>query len=153
LKTYSEHGGVTVSPQFGTASTQASELVLPGRNGFDFVLSRRYDTATARNDAFALAINGKIGFDIIDGGGAIKESIDIMKMIEGFKENTNWANEASKNILQILEEYLFNQGDFAYSMGQGWRINIPYVKAANSSMLLRTAEGNMHYINEIRKYK
>ena len=49
----------------------------------------------------------------------------------------------------MLEEYLFNQGDFAYSVGQGWRLNIPYIKAANSSMILRTADGTMHYINEM----
>ncbi|QTL97138.1 hypothetical protein GM661_03685 [Iocasia frigidifontis] len=150
LKSYSKHEAVTVSPQFGTASTEATELVLPGRNGFDFVLKRRYDTATARNDAFALAINAKIGINILGSDNNVQDYDTLKKIVDAFKAKTNWANEAKKNLLQMLEKYLFNQGDFAYSTGQGWRLNIPYIKAANSTLILRTAEGSMHYINEMK---
>ena len=132
LKAYVEHGGITVSPQFGTASTEVTELVLPGRNGFDFVLKRRYDTATARNDAFALGINVNIGINLT---GPNKDYDVLQKVVDTFLEQTNWANTVKGNLIQMLEEYLFNQGDFAYSVGQGWRLNIPYIKAANSSMI------------------
>jgi RHS repeat-associated protein len=150
LKSYSEHGSITVSPQFGTASTEVTELVLPGRNGFDFVLKRRYDTATARNDAFALALNARIGINIIGPESNVQDYDTIKEIAAAFMGQTGWANMASQNLIKMIEEYLFNQGDFAYSTGQGWRLNIPYIKAANSSLLLRTADGNMHYINEMK---
>lgn len=146
LKSYAQHGGITVSPQGGIVSTRVTELVLPGRNGFDLVLSRHYDTATARGDAFAMAIGGKLGLNFGDFG-ALDELIEIFSSWEKFGE---WLKgEFFDQIIDILEQYLFNQGDFAYSMGQGWRLNIPYVKAANSTLILCTADGAMHAINEM----
>ncbi|MFP4662157.1 MAG: hypothetical protein ACLFPF_08200, partial [Halanaerobiales bacterium] len=149
FKSYSEHGGLTVSPQMGTASTEATELVLPGRNGFDFVLERRYDTATARSDAFSIALNASIGFDIISPNGLPLDEVSALSKYNEMMDNFNWANQATGNIINLIESYLFNQGDFAYSMGQGWRLNIPYVKSANSSMILRTADGQNHFLNEM----
>ena len=68
LHSYSQSSGISVSPQGGTASASVTELVLPGRNGFDFVLKRHYDTATAREDAFALGINGRLGINLVSPG-------------------------------------------------------------------------------------
>jgi RHS repeat-associated protein len=148
LRSYSEHGGVSISPQGGTASTSVTELVLPGRNGFDFVLKRRYDSATARADAFGLEVNGKIGFNLFNSDTkSLVTLADIKKEYEEWKKGYNFINETLRS---IIESYLFNQGDFAYSMGQGWRLNIPYIKAANGSMMICTADGAMYSINEMQ---
>lgn len=150
LKSYTQHGGITVSPQGGTASTSVTELVLPGKNGFDLVISRHYDTATARNDAFAMAIGGKIGINLVNPDQSLKSLSKVEETISAWERLGDWASgQFFDNIINILEQYLFNQGDFAYSMGQGWRLNIPYVKAANSTLLLCTPEGTMHAINEM----
>ncbi|MEJ6952421.1 DUF7305 domain-containing protein, partial [Natronospora cellulosivora (SeqCode)] len=145
FKSYSQHGGITVSPQMGTASTEVTELVLPGKGGFDFVLKRRYDTATARRDAFSIALNVSMGFNIFS-----PDSGSLEEIYNGFMEEINWANQATGNLISLIEKYLYNQGDFAYSMGQGWRLNIPYVSSANSSMILRTADGQNHFLNEMK---
>ena len=57
-------GGVTVSTQGGSAMTEVTEFVLPGKAGFDFVLKRMYDTATARGDSPGLAINLALSFGL-----------------------------------------------------------------------------------------
>jgi RHS repeat-associated protein len=40
--------------------------------------------------------------------------------------------------------YLEDQGDFSYSMGKGWRLNLPYIKNANSEQYLVMPEGGMY---------
>ena len=67
--TFTTHEGVSVSPQGGSVMTQVTEFILPGRNGFDFVLKRTYDSATAQADALGLALNAKIGVSFNPGSG------------------------------------------------------------------------------------
>ncbi len=122
FKSYVEHSGVTVSPQVGTASTGVTELVLPGRNGFDLVLKRQYDSATARMDAMALDIN--VGISL--GASAVKDVPEVAEKIEELKKLRQTAGYIRGGIDLILN-YLYRQGDYAYSMGQGWRLNVPYV--------------------------
>ena len=148
FKTYVEHEGITISPQGGTASTRVVEMVLPGRNGFDLTIARHYDTAAARVDAFALVISGKIGINILNPDGNLKTYGEILESID--KIETTWSKEALGNLVNIFEKYLFNQGDYAYSMGQGWRLNLPYVKAANSHLILCLPDGSMHSFNEMK---
>ena len=152
LKSYSVHEGIRVSPQMGTASTSATELVLPGRNGFDFVLKRHYDTATARSDAFSIGLSGQLGLNFTKPDGNLKDIKEIKDLVDAWKKVNDWSvgGILTDNLKNFLEAYCFNQGDFAYSMGQGWRINLPYIKAANSSVMLCTAEGAMHSINEMQ---
>ena len=138
------------APRWHSLVTRSDRVVLPGRNGFDLVLSRHYDTATARGDAFAMAIGGKIGLNIMNPGQGIRELQEIKDIFSSWEKFGEWLKgEFFDQIIDILEQYLFNQGDFAYSMGQGWRLNIPYVKAANSTLILCTADGAMHAINEM----
>lgn len=150
LHSYCEYGGVNVSPQGGTASTSVTELVLPGKNGFNLVLKRRYDTSVARNDAFSLSVNGHMAFNLrpdeyVTGGLSFYQVED---SINGWMAA---GKQLEDNIRNILEQYLFNQGDYAYSMGQGWRLNLPYVKAANSGMILVLPDGAMHSLSEMDK--
>ncbi len=41
-------------------------------------------------------------------------------------------------------KYLENQGDYAYSMGKGWRLNLPYIKNASSQQYLVMPDGSMY---------
>lgn len=151
LKSYSEHGEIRVSPQGGTASIEVTELVFPGKNGFDFLLKRRYDTVTARNDAVALSLNIHTGFNLLGPSGDIKDFSEILDAATDLENIKKWlGGQAGANVLQMVEKYLLNQGDYAYSMGQGWRLNLPYVRSANSSLYLVTSEGTMHSINEMK---
>jgi hypothetical protein len=157
LKTYSRNEGISVSPQGGTVSTKATELVLPGRDGFDLVLARHYDTALARNDAFALAFGGGISLNLISAGGTAKTVSQLQSFVDSINSIKNTANALTswtnsdlyQKVRDILEKYLFNQGDYAYSMGQGWRLNLPYIKAANSDLIFVTSEGAMHSLYEM----
>ncbi|OCL26003.1 hypothetical protein U472_08220 [Orenia metallireducens] len=153
LKTYAKHGGVVVSPQGGSASTQVTELELPGRNGFDLNLSRKYNSSVARSDAFSMAVNAELGFNVLSSNnGSSAEEAGAFLSWDDIKDSADFSmgfNDVSSTIVNTIKKYLTNQGDYAYSMGQGWRLNIPYVKQSNSSIILSTAEGNMYYINEM----
>ena len=34
-------------------------------------------------------------------------------------------------------------------MGLGWRLNLPYIRGTNSSVLVRTPDGSFHSINKM----
>ncbi|TDX53272.1 RHS repeat-associated core domain-containing protein [Orenia marismortui] len=154
LNTYAKHGGVVVSPQGGSASTQVTDLELPGRNGFDLTLSRKYNTSVARMDSFSMAVNAELGFNILSSNndGSSAEEAGAFLSWDDIKDSADFSMDfsgVSSSIISTIEKYLSNQGDYAYSMGQGWRLNIPYVKKSNSSIILSTGKGNMYYINEM----
>jgi RHS repeat-associated protein len=126
---------------------------LSGRDGFDLVLARHYDSAIARSDAVSLAISGSHGFKIIPSstnGPDIEGLENIRNVFKNIQEAIKWTNSQTyQNIRSMLDKLLFNQGDYAYSMGVGWRLNLPYVKAANSDMIFVTPEGAMHSLFEL----
>ena len=129
LKSYAEHGGITVSPQGGIASTRVTELVLPGRNGFDLVLSRHYDTATARNDAFAMAIGGKIGINLNNPGQGLRALEEIKDIFSSWQKFGEWLKgEFFDQVIDILEQYLFNQGVCLFH-GTGLAVEYPLCKS------------------------
>jgi hypothetical protein len=101
LKSYGTHEGLLVSPQDGGMYTRVTELVIPGPGDYELSIGRRYDTATAKNDAAYFAD-------------------------------------------PKLMPYLRNQGDFAYSMGEGWRLELPYIRNANREMLLCLPNGELY---------
>ena len=144
LKAYSTHEGVSVSPQGGTASTRQTELVLPGVNGFDLILERRYDTATARADSASLDLNIKIGFNLFSASGLLSPK-EILKSVEIYRTDLGLA----QTFLDMAEKYISQQGDYAYSMGNGWRLNIPYIKTNNSALMVVLPDGSMHSMSEM----
>ena len=83
LNVYTSLNSVEVSPQNGSVNSEVTDLVLIGKNGFDLVLSRHYDSGTAKSD--------------------IKDAADL------------------------------KPGDIYYSMGIGWRLNLPYVKKPDTT--------------------
>lgn len=95
-----KHEGLSVSPQGGALSTAMTELILPGPGGFDLVLRRIYDTATAKRDSAGTS-----------------------------------ADELKKN------------GDYAYSMGKGWRLDFPFIRKDSDEFLVRTPDGGVYSVN------
>jgi hypothetical protein len=119
--------------------------VLPGKAGFDFVLKRRYDTATSRADSPGVGIFASFGinvsniFDLIEAGAEIAEIVNIIQTTAGIAGNIE---EEVKNIFR-------NSGDYAYSMGNGWRLNLPYFRQDNKNILLRLENGSFYSINQM----
>ncbi|MDY7027332.1 MAG: RHS repeat-associated core domain-containing protein [Spirochaetota bacterium] len=129
-----QHQELHVSQQGGGVSTSMTEFVLPGRNGMDLEIRRTYDTGTARGDAGGLSANMSVSLAEIISGEAVA-SIG-KQLIEG----------SAVQLVNSVKEYFQNNGDFSYSVGQGWRLNFPYVRGANSGVLVRTSSGSFHDI-------
>ncbi|MDA3939144.1 MAG: hypothetical protein PF693_07530 [Spirochaetia bacterium] len=132
-----QHQQLTVSQQSGGISTSMTEFVLPGKNGFDFELRRIYDTGTAKGDANGLSANISVLLgDILNG--TIGKDLAI-----------SFGSIPSSQILNSVKSYFQNNGDYAYSTGQGWRLNLPYIRGANSTVLVRTSSGAFHNIKSM----
>jgi len=144
FRTDVKHGGVTVSPQGGTAMTQVTELTLPGKAGFDFVLKRTYDTATARADAVGLSLNASVGtssiIELISGG-----AFDAL----GYLASAGW--QVGAQVESAIKKVFQNSGDWSYSMGLGWRLNLPYMRSSNSTLLVRLPSGAFYSIEGMKQ--
>jgi RHS repeat-associated protein len=145
FKTQITHQGITVSPEGGSAMTEMTELVLPGRNGFDFVLKRIYDTATACGDAPGISQNASLSISVGNGGSDIGNAQDIADQI---------LNQGSAlpdlQLEALIKKYFQNNGDYCYSMGLGWRLNLPYIRSTNSSVLVRLPSGGFYSIYQMK---
>ena len=144
LATKIKDGGVMVSPQGGSLMTEVTELVLPGRNGFDFVLKRMYDSATARGDAYGIKLNLAVAFNLYN----MTDFDDILKLANRLKNSATLT--INPNLATMIKKYFQNNGDYAYSMGLGWRLNLPYIRGGNSTVLVRTPDGAFHSINSMK---
>jgi len=137
------HAGLSISPAGGTVMTEMTEFTLPGPDGFDFTLSRRYDTATARSDAFGLAIAGSVGINLsaMSNAAMIK---DLSAQVLG-----SLSSNALANLEAYVDSLLMNCGDYAYSMGAGWRLNLPYVRHSTGSIMLRLPDGGFYTFEDM----
>lgn len=131
------HQPMYVSPQGGSASTSMTELSLPGKNGFDFELRRIYDTTTARGDSSGLNMNVSVTLgDILSGeaGPALLSSAGM---------------SVAGQVMNTVKSFLQNNGDYAYSLGQGWRLNLPYIRGCNGGVIVRTPTGSFYDITSM----
>lgn len=142
FKSEVSHGGVTVSPQAGSAMTEVTELVLPGKAGFNFVLKRTYDSATARGDATGLNVNVSIGMSSITK--ILSGDVNPLSLLAGP------ATGVGSQIESAIKKVYQNSGDYAYSMGLGWRLNFPYIRGSNSSVLVRLPSGSFYSVNGMK---
>jgi RHS repeat-associated protein len=148
FKTNSTHGGVTISPQGGSSMINVTELALPGRNGFDFVLKRTYDSATARGDCQSLVLNAALGLSFFN-------SQYNEKQLENFgKQLLQSAKvQVADQIQAKLKSYFQNNGDYSYSMGVGWRLNLPYIRGSNGGVVVRLPDGSFFTMNSLNLKK
>ena len=129
-----QHNPAAVGPQGGSVSTSMTEFVLPGRDGFDFELRRIYDTGTARMDASALKLNySKYSkkFDTLED--ALKAEIEI---------HGNY--QLSAKVKESLLNYFRSNGDYSYALGQGWRLNLPYIRRSSTGLQVRSPSGSFY---------
>ena len=118
-------GGITVSTQGGSAMTEATDMVLPGKAGFDFVLKRTYDTATARGDSPGLSINAALSFSLT----SIVENAEDLANLVNADSLESILQQVGGSVLSQLQNKITsifqNYGDYAYSTGVGWRLELP----------------------------
>ncbi|NLG85492.1 MAG: hypothetical protein GX493_13020, partial [Firmicutes bacterium] len=152
LKTYATHGPVNVSPMMGTMSTRAVDLVLPGRDGYDLVIARTYDSATARADALGLEISARkeIRLGIFAASEKYEDFEALWKAATGSDEGFQWDNPLLEKVKQIVWALYWCQGDAAFSPGQGWRLEFPYIKLMPSGAYLRMPNGSMYDLHNAR---
>ena len=144
FKTNSTHSGVTISPQGGSSMIDVSEFSLPGRNGYDFVLKRTYDSATARGDCGAITLNAALGLSFF---GATYDEMEIAQFGKSLLSSSEIS--LAEQIEQKLKSYFQNNGDYAYSMGIGWRLNLPYIRGSNSGIIVRLPNGLFQAMNSL----
>lgn len=141
--------GVTVSAQGGSAMTEVTEFILPGKAGFDFVLRRTYDTATARGDSPGAAINLALSFSLTN----IAESSEfILELAGGDALGTLLQGVGSSVLSHVkakIDGIFRNCGDYAYATGVGWRLALPYIRSAGGRVLVRTPSGSFYPVNNM----
>lgn len=128
-----KHERLNVSPQGGGVSTAMIELVLPGPEGFDFALRRTYDTATARRDSRILGLIA----NTMDDRNITLETYESMK--KQIEENN--LDSKAKYVDKQIKNTRKAHGDYAYSMGLGWRLDLPYVRYSNEEYILHSPSG------------
>ena len=119
-----------------------TEFVLPGKGGLDLEIRRLYDTGTAKMDSQCFEANlSNITPDVL-----VDESD--AKNLEAAVNITTDSDTAV-----AATDYRENAGDFAYSIGQGWRLNFPYIKTGTSSFQVRTSSGAFYSLNDMEFIK
>ncbi|MCL6613402.1 MAG: hypothetical protein K6U03_02080 [Firmicutes bacterium] len=147
LKSYVTQGDANVSPMGGTLSTRAVDLVLPGKDGDALVFARTYDGATAKSDALGLEISARK--EIRLGYFGSMQNTDFNMVYEFVHNLERWGpgNPVTELVKRVVWAYLWCQGDAAFSPGQGWRFEFPYIKLTESSAFLRMPNGSMYDIH------
>ena len=136
LASISKHEGLSVSTQGGTARTSTTEFVLPGKAGFSFTLGRTYDTATAREDSARLLINAALSFYVDN------KNVTSADYVSGFTSDYNNKNLLGTEKIKKFRETEKQRGDYPYSLGLGWRLNLPYVSTTGKDLSVVLPSGN-----------
>ncbi len=142
-------GGVTVSAQGGSAMTEVTEFVLPGKAGFDFVLRRMYDTATARGDSPGSVINLALSFSL---NSLAESASELVRLADADALGSLLEGIGSSVLSQItakIDGIFRNCGDYAYATGVGWRLALPYIRSAGGRVLVRTPSGSFYPVNNM----
>jgi RHS repeat-associated protein len=115
--TESKVDDVTVSLESGTMMTDVTEMVIKGKNGFEFPIKRVYDTQTARSDS-PMAVCDTDVYHNIGNNVFLKSS----------------SNSVSDR----------NAQDTYYSLGVGWRLSIPYMYNNTGSVYVKLPDGSSY---------
>ena len=141
VKAESSAGAVTVSPQGGTAMTEVTDFVLPGKNGFNLPIKRMYDTGTALGDSPSLSLSASLSFnsvaDLLNVAGIAAQLAG-----QGISGEVSAITSKIKGMVQ-------QNGDYALATGVGWRLNFPYVTTTNTSIAVRLPSGGYYNINQM----
>ena len=138
-KSESKAGEVTVSPQGGTMMTEVTEFVLKGKNGFSFPVKRIYDSQTARVDSPSLNLSMSLGINF---GPSMLASITEQLISGGI-------DLAIGPVLAKIKKLYQGNGDYPLALGIGWRLNLPYVMATDTQVMVRLPTGGYYPINQM----
>ncbi len=161
------HTPISVSAQGGGASTAMTEFSLPGKNGLDLVLRRTYSSTVADSDCANLPMNS-IGLS--DTAYLETSNTELsVNPITGLIQETP-TSSAENNARQVLDEYLSNstelikswssslhrqamykRGELSYALGQGWRLDFPYVRFQNASVNIYIPEYGFISTEELKR--
>jgi RHS repeat-associated protein len=137
-----KHEAISISPQGGSVATSMTEVFLPGPNGFDFTLRRTYDTSTARRDAQNYNLMSTVGTAIsVTAYKSLMTRLDSGQLIA-----------ADENLATKIAEARIYDGDYGYSMGRGWRLDLPYIRKDESEFIIRMPSGGEYSINSHLTY-
>jgi len=129
--TFSEsanHEELTVWLESGYPTTETTGLILPGPDGFDLLVQRAYSHINALYDARLYGYQN----DLEDEETETNTSDNTIPADESVPEYKDW-----------VLPYLHNQGDFAYSFGNGWRLSLPYIRDAAKNMIICLPTGKL----------
>ncbi len=138
-KTESVAGDITVSPESGTMSTEVTEFVIHGKNGYTFPVKRVYDTQTARIDGPSINASLSLGMNFNANIGA-----SILEQLKGMGKQL-----ASQEITTRIMNYLSRNGDYNLSTGAGWRLSLPYVAADDTNIMVRLPDGSCYSVQQM----
>ncbi|ULQ59739.1 hypothetical protein K7I13_15000 [Brucepastera parasyntrophica] len=138
-KSESVVGEISVSPQGGTMMTEVTEFVLKGKNGFTYPVKRVYDSQTARLDSPSINLSMSIGLNFT---AQIGNQIASQLISAG-------TNMALGPVIQRLKDFFKRNGDYNLAMGIGWRLNLPYVFADNTNVMIRLPTGGYYPIKQM----
>ncbi len=144
FKGESSLGAVTVSPQGGTAMVEVTEFVLQGKNGFTLPIKRMYDTGTATVDSPSLSLSASISLGLSNLG----DLAGLGDFIGG-QLVSNGVSTMVGAIKAKVDGMLKHNGDYALSLGVGWRLSLPYVITTNETVMVRLPTGGYYGINQM----
>lgn len=139
----SGHSGVIIDPQSGSATMSVKEFTLPGKAGFDFTLRRLYSSVRARQDSFNMALASYLDYEL-----DVDE--DVIDQLEDLGVTGDDSKSVSEGMIANLLLQYQNSGDYAYSMGAGWRLDLPIVSYTSSNVRVTLPGGGSYGIDQMQ---
>ena len=137
-----KHSEIRISPQGGGLSTGMTEFCLEGHNGMDLKIQRVYDTGTAKLDASGFSGNLSLNLDMFS-----SESDNLEVLDEVISDSI------ISSLAEGVSSFLKNNGDYSLSLGQGWRLNFPYIRNGVEGVSVRLPSGAYYSINNMNLNK
>jgi len=143
----------------------------PGPAGFDLTLRRKWDLTTAKSDSRMNGItivpksmapevyqeilheisNDTVTTDIFEisyqqlNGSSLYTLKDLTP-----DQMTSLSNLLKSLTFNLSHSCLLNMGDYAYSMGKGWRLDLPYIRNSNRELQLVLPGGSIQSIYSLQ---
>ena len=133
----------------GNLEDEVTDFIIRGKNGFEFPIKRIYRLNKAKSDIPCLAsVLGRTGTSGPNKGYAASlcgMNIDITKMCYDARMGVSLTKE------KLYENARINaslNGDYAFSFGAGWRLNLPAIKVSSNTIIATTSDGNVYTIDK-----
>ena len=133
----------------GNLEDEVTDFIIRGKNGFEFPIKRIYRLNKAKSDIPCLAsVLGRTGTSGPNKGYAASlcgMNIDITKMCNDARMGVSLTKEKLYKNARINASL---SGDYAFSFGAGWRLNLPAIKVSSNTIIATTSDGNVYTIDK-----